>query len=229
MISVVSPAEAFQCLCEAVSAQIRAGYSDHYIADAVGTSKEFVRRQRRFLAPRPPILPQQLKRGIFCMESTQEAQSVNLKKKSAARDKLQVWVERDPYAHLKLGLAAIAEQSDTSISTVKRYLGDLVAACNGVSADEVWDQRRARGFVRGGNRRGDQKNKVVAPQKTASRHATSNGSSSVSDERKVISGHFDKDLYQQLAHLAIDRDCSMQALLVEGLNLLFEKEGLPTF
>lgn len=225
-IGVIDPAKRFQRLREAVSTQILTGYSDHCIADAVGTSIEFVRRQRKFLAPRPPILPAQLKRGIFCKEFMKNMNTVQRKSPqrdkliawieanpdgyregtfaqiaersgvsqptvqrfliemiaerdgithgevmqhrkeagffkgskrtsevSSVRTKLKAWVEKDPDAHLELGLAAIAEQAGVSISTVKRYLADCVAACKGISADEVWEQRKAAGFVRGGNRR----------------------------------------------------------------------------
>lgn len=60
-----SPAQRFKWLVDEVSIQIAMGYSDHEIAEELGTSVEFVARQRKFLSPRPPILPEQLKRGIF--------------------------------------------------------------------------------------------------------------------------------------------------------------------
>ena len=179
------------------------------------------------------------------METTKEMKDGNKPRRSTARKVLKAWVEKDPDAHLKLSLAQIADQSGTSISTVKRYLANLIAECNGGSPDEVWAQRKAAGFSRGGSRRNKKPHSPTSPDHQSSE--TSDGvprsnaverlshevvtppESESKDDRKVISGHFDKDLYRQFAHLAIDRDCSMQVLLVEALNLLFEKEGLPRF
>jgi hypothetical protein len=45
--------------------------------------------------------------------------------------------------------------------------------------------------------------------------------------KKVISGFFDKEVSKQFSRLAIDRDCSNEALLGEALNDLFNKYHLP--
>jgi len=65
---VASSAKRFQRLMDAVSVRISKVDSDHEIADELGTSTEFVRRHRKFITPRPPVLIEQLKRGIFCPE-----------------------------------------------------------------------------------------------------------------------------------------------------------------
>lgn len=45
--------------------------------------------------------------------------------------------------------------------------------------------------------------------------------------KKMISGHFDKDVHRQLKMLAIERDTSIQNLLSEALNALFERNNKP--
>ncbi len=45
--------------------------------------------------------------------------------------------------------------------------------------------------------------------------------------KKMISGHFDKDVHRQLKILAIERDTSIQNLLSEALNALFERNNKP--
>ena len=45
--------------------------------------------------------------------------------------------------------------------------------------------------------------------------------------KKIISGHFDKDVHRQLKMLAIERDTSIQDLLSEALNALFERNNKP--
>ena len=45
--------------------------------------------------------------------------------------------------------------------------------------------------------------------------------------KKMISGHFDKDVHRQLKMLAIERDTSIQDLLSEALNALFERNDKP--
>ncbi len=45
--------------------------------------------------------------------------------------------------------------------------------------------------------------------------------------KKVIAGHFDAAVSKQLRQLALERDASVQALLGEALNDLFEKYGKP--
>ena len=215
MLGILDPAKRLQCLMDAVSVRIssearhhddsdrvtsRKVDSDHQIAEELGTSIEFVRRQRKFLASRPPVLPQQLKRGIFSMESVHNdritSRKVGNRYNSAARNALKAWVEKDPDAHLELGLAAIGEQAGVSISTVKRYLADLVAACNGVAPDEVWAQRKAAGFVRGGSRSGPKKKGGLVeatlssngdPQRPPSEIITPRKSSERKVEREVSS------------------------------------------
>lgn len=44
---------------------------------------------------------------------------------------------------------------------------------------------------------------------------------------KAISGHFDPTVSRQLKQIALDEDSSVQELLGEALNLLFESRGLP--
>jgi hypothetical protein len=43
--------------------------------------------------------------------------------------------------------------------------------------------------------------------------------------KKAITGHFDPVVSRQLKHLALERDTTVQALLAEALNALFEKYG----
>ena len=45
--------------------------------------------------------------------------------------------------------------------------------------------------------------------------------------KKMISGHFDKDVHRQLKMLAIEKDTSIQGLLSEALNALFERNNKP--
>ncbi|MXV85463.1 hypothetical protein F4X88_12770 [Candidatus Poribacteria bacterium] len=45
--------------------------------------------------------------------------------------------------------------------------------------------------------------------------------------KKMISGHFDKDVHRQLKMLAIEKDTSIQDLLSEALNALFERNNKP--
>ncbi len=44
--------------------------------------------------------------------------------------------------------------------------------------------------------------------------------------KKVVAGHFDPAVIRQLKMLAIDHDSSIQALLAEALNDLFEKHSM---
>lgn len=44
---------------------------------------------------------------------------------------------------------------------------------------------------------------------------------------KVIAAHADPAVSKQLRQLALDEDTSAQALVLEALNLLFEKYALP--
>ena len=45
--------------------------------------------------------------------------------------------------------------------------------------------------------------------------------------KKMISGHFDKDVHRQLKMLALEKDTSIQDLLGEALNALFERNNKP--
>jgi hypothetical protein len=47
--------------------------------------------------------------------------------------------------------------------------------------------------------------------------------------KKAIVGYYSPEMSQQLQTLAVDQERTMQAMLGDGLNLLFEKHGLPTF
>ncbi len=45
--------------------------------------------------------------------------------------------------------------------------------------------------------------------------------------KKMISGHFDKDVHRQLKMLALEQETSIQALLSQALNALFERNDMP--
>ncbi len=45
--------------------------------------------------------------------------------------------------------------------------------------------------------------------------------------KKMISGHFDKDVHRQLKVLALEKDTSIQNLLSQALNALFERNNMP--
>ena len=45
--------------------------------------------------------------------------------------------------------------------------------------------------------------------------------------KKMISGHFDKDVHRQLKMLALEKDTSIQNLLSQALNALFERNDKP--
>ncbi|MEO0374163.1 MAG: ribbon-helix-helix domain-containing protein [Cyanobacteria bacterium P01_A01_bin.17] len=62
-------------------------------------------------------------------------------------------------------------------------------------------------------------NKVEQPQKESSYIAPSRRG------KKVISGHFDKEVLKQLKLLCVETDSSVQGLLAEALNDLFTKHG----
>ena len=44
---------------------------------------------------------------------------------------------------------------------------------------------------------------------------------------KMIGGHFSKPVHRQLKQMALDSECSIQDLLGEALNLLFDQAGKP--
>lgn len=45
--------------------------------------------------------------------------------------------------------------------------------------------------------------------------------------KKIISGHFDKDVHRQLKLLALEKETSIQDLLSQALNALFERNDKP--
>jgi hypothetical protein len=47
------------------------------------------------------------------------------------------------------------------------------------------------------------------------------------DGTRAITAHADPVVSKQLRQLALDEDTNVQALVLEGLNLLFEKYGKP--
>ncbi|MCG9132726.1 hypothetical protein J5I95_13695 [Candidatus Poribacteria bacterium] len=55
-----------------------------------------------------------------------------------------------------------------------------------------------------------------APVEPSSRRPSRQG-------KKLISGHFDKDVHHQLKVICLETDSTIQKLLAESLNLLFEK------
>ena len=61
---------------------------------------------------------------------------------------------------------------------------------------------------------------AVAPQPETKRPAAR-------QEKRLIGGHFDKEVHHQIKLLALERDCSVQTLLGEALDLLFVNEGKP--
>lgn len=73
------------------------------------------------------------------------------------------------------------------------------------------------------------KEAVVAVQETqpeaASRSETPSPQPPSRRGKKAIAGHFDPAVARQLKQMALDRDATVQALLEEALNDLFEKHG----
>ena len=61
-----------------------------------------------------------------------------------------------------------------------------------------------------------------APPRTSTRAKAREG-------KKAIVGYYSPEMSQQLQTLAVSQERTMQAMLGEGLNLLFERHGLPTF
>jgi hypothetical protein len=62
----------------------------------------------------------------------------------------------------------------------------------------------------------------TTPQKTKSEKTS--GSSRIG--KKLIAGHFDPDVHRQLKQLSVSADTSIQDLLAEALDDLFQKHGL---
>lgn len=46
-------------------------------------------------------------------------------------------------------------------------------------------------------------------------------------ERRLVGGHFTPEVQQQIRVIAATQDTTIQALLTEALNDLFEKQGYP--
>ena len=45
--------------------------------------------------------------------------------------------------------------------------------------------------------------------------------------KKMIGGHFDPTVHRRLKQLALDRDCTIQDLLGEAIDLLMTASGMP--
>lgn len=50
---------------------------------------------------------------------------------------------------------------------------------------------------------------------------------STKSEKRLIGGHFSPEVQQQVRIMAASQDTTIQALLTEALNDLFEKQGYP--
>ena len=73
----------------------------------------------------------------------------------------------------------------------------------------------------------NQSAKTTPAPETNTPQSSQSGTGKKRDGKKMIGGHFDRDVHRQLKQLALDRDCTVQDLLAKSLNLLFESEGLP--
>ena len=69
---------------------------------------------------------------------------------------------------------------------------------------------------------GDKPTTQNTSQKTKSEKTS--GSSRIG--KKLIAGHFDPDVHRQLKQLSVSADTSIQDLLAEALDDLFQKHGL---
>jgi len=72
------------------------------------------------------------------------------------------------------------------------------------------------------NSAGKKDDKQNTSQKTKSEKTS--GSSRIG--KKLIAGHFDPDVHRQLKQLSVSADTSIQDLLAEALDDLFQKHGL---
>lgn len=45
--------------------------------------------------------------------------------------------------------------------------------------------------------------------------------------KRQVSAYLDPEAFRQLKRIAVDEDCQQQELLIEGINAVFEKRGLP--
>lgn len=65
----------------------------------------------------------------------------------------------------------------------------------------------------------DQSKQVPTPSQSA-RPAARQG-------KKLIGGHFDKEVHRQLKMMSFEEECSVQSLLGEALDYLFVNRGKP--
>jgi hypothetical protein len=65
----------------------------------------------------------------------------------------------------------------------------------------------------------------VAPTKPANKSSAHYRPSR--DGKKAITGYYDPAVSKQIKQLALDEDTSVEGLLGEALNFLFENRGLP--
>lgn len=59
------------------------------------------------------------------------------------------------------------------------------------------------------------------------RHPPAGSASATRASLKHIGGYFDPRISRQLRHLAVAEDRSVQSLLAEAIELLFQNRGLP--
>lgn len=72
----------------------------------------------------------------------------------------------------------------------------------------------------------EQPTKNTTQQKTKSKKSAVKTSGSSRVGKKLIAGHFDPDVHRQLKQLSVNADTSIQDLLAEALDDLFQKHGL---
>lgn len=87
-MNTIQRTHSFEALIRNVSRDVRTEPSDAKIAERYNTSVEFVRRQRKFCAPRPPVQPQQLERGIFAKEDCMQQSKPKRKMSPETRAKI---------------------------------------------------------------------------------------------------------------------------------------------
>lgn len=47
------------------------------------------------------------------------------------------------------------------------------------------------------------------------------------EDKQLVAGHFPRPIAKQLRLLAVENDTTVQALLEQAIDLLFEKQGRP--